>query len=274
MMQKEKFGLTNFQLKIIALAAMTVDHIASFLFLHINDSLYYIMRSIGRVAAPVFLFLVAEGLRHTGDRKKYILRFYIAGAILTGINQLLEDTLAQRLGFFEGFSNTFPMFLYTALYVISIEKLWQARKDRDLKAVCLSILGLAAPFISSFFYPSVQGESRVMEIAFRMFMPTMGEIEYSFLFVLLGTAWYFINNTRRSALLLTGLSVLSGVIYLFGIDVPVFWQVFTGGQWCMILAAPLLLFYNGQRGRSCKYLFYIYYPLHQYLLFILALILA
>ena len=99
MMQKEKFGLTNFQLKIIALAAMTVDHIASFLFLHINDSLYYIMRSIGRVAAPVFLFLVAEGLRHTGDRKKYILRFYIAGAILTGINQLLEDTLAQRLGF-------------------------------------------------------------------------------------------------------------------------------------------------------------------------------
>ena len=45
-------------------------------------------------------------------------------------------------------------------------------------------------------------------------------------------------------------------------------------QWFMILSLPFILLYNDQRGRKMKYFFYVYYPLHVYLLVILARIVA
>lgn len=42
----------------------------------------------------------------------------------------------------------------------------------------------------------------------------------------------------------------------------------------MWLALPLILLYNGQRGRGMKYLFYIYYPAHVYILAIAASLLG
>ena len=45
-------------------------------------------------------------------------------------------------------------------------------------------------------------------------------------------------------------------------------------QWFMIAALPFMLLYNGQRGRSMKYFFYLYYPLHVYALTFLARALA
>ena len=41
-------------------------------------------------------------------------------------------------------------------------------------------------------------------------------------------------------------------------------------QWIMILALPLILLYNHQRGKKCKYVFYIFYPVHIILLWTLA----
>ena len=40
-------------------------------------------------------------------------------------------------------------------------------------------------------------------------------------------------------------------------------------QWFMVLALPLMLRYDGKRGRSFKYFFYIFYPAHTFLLFYL-----
>ena len=42
----------------------------------------------------------------------------------------------------------------------------------------------------------------------------------------------------------------------------------------MWLALPLILSYNGQRGRGMKYLFYVYYPAHVYILAIAASLLG
>ncbi len=56
--------LTAFHLKVIALVIMVIDHTAAALEI-IPMPLNTFLRSIGRIAFPIYAFLVAEGCRHT-----------------------------------------------------------------------------------------------------------------------------------------------------------------------------------------------------------------
>ena len=56
-------------LKVIAMTAMVIDHIA--LYFVSNGWLYESMRGIGRIAFPIFAFLIAEGYRHTHKKWEY-----------------------------------------------------------------------------------------------------------------------------------------------------------------------------------------------------------
>jgi len=62
-------------LKILAVIAMTVDHIA-LVFVRSDTIPYYIMRLFGRLAAPIMAFMLAQGFRHTRSRKRYLLRLF------------------------------------------------------------------------------------------------------------------------------------------------------------------------------------------------------
>ena len=66
---KQRFGLTGNQLKILAMIAMTCDHVGLQLFPQ-----FPILRIIGRLALPIYAYMIAEGCRHTHDRKQYLLR--------------------------------------------------------------------------------------------------------------------------------------------------------------------------------------------------------
>lgn len=52
--------MTGFQLKLLAMLAMTADHIGAVFFPEIP-----LLRWIGRLAMPVLCFFIGEGLRHT-----------------------------------------------------------------------------------------------------------------------------------------------------------------------------------------------------------------
>lgn len=68
--QTKKFsGFTGNQLKLIALLSMTCDHVGLQLF---PDVL--LLRILGRLALPIFAYMIAEGCRYTRNRKKYLLR--------------------------------------------------------------------------------------------------------------------------------------------------------------------------------------------------------
>lgn len=78
---KDNAILTSFQLKIIAILAMTIDHAANIigqvsLFSNMPTSISYIiitlMNSIGRMAFPLFAFMIAEGARKTHGLTQYI----------------------------------------------------------------------------------------------------------------------------------------------------------------------------------------------------------
>ena len=61
---KPAFGLSGSALKVIAMISMVIDHIALYL-MEYGTVLYETMRCIGRIAFPVFAFLIAEGFIHT-----------------------------------------------------------------------------------------------------------------------------------------------------------------------------------------------------------------
>lgn len=63
-------------LKIVAMISMFIDHFGMIFFPYIP-----IFRIIGRIAFPIYAFLVAEGCKYTHDRKKYFLQMFILGTI-------------------------------------------------------------------------------------------------------------------------------------------------------------------------------------------------
>lgn len=67
-----KKNLTNFDLKLIAIITMTIDHIGAIIYNDID-----IFRIIGRISFPLFAFLLVEGFKNSSNRLKYFLRLII-----------------------------------------------------------------------------------------------------------------------------------------------------------------------------------------------------
>jgi hypothetical protein len=96
-------------------------------------------------------------------------------------------------------------------------------------------------------------------LVFRAFLPSPFSVEFTFLFILLAVCWYFMKTKPAK---ITALAVCS----------LLFRSVHSPVQSLMILALPFLLLYNGKKGKAgLKYLFYIYYPAHQILFYLLTL---
>ena len=76
---KKLSGLTGNQLKLFALLAMTCDHIGVQLFPRL-----LILRIIGRLALPIFAYMIAQGCRYTKNKKKYLMTIaaVAVGAVL------------------------------------------------------------------------------------------------------------------------------------------------------------------------------------------------
>ncbi len=86
--------LSGSMLKLIAVISMLIDHAALIFknefeffkttplaFCGIIHSVYYMMRCLGRLAFPIFCFLIVEGVLHTKDVKKYTLRLAVFALI-------------------------------------------------------------------------------------------------------------------------------------------------------------------------------------------------
>ena len=65
----QKWGMTGFTVKVIGLISMVLDHIHE-MFWTAGAPVW--LTEAGRTAAPLFLFLTAQGMEHTSDRKKYL----------------------------------------------------------------------------------------------------------------------------------------------------------------------------------------------------------
>lgn len=65
--------LSGSALKVIAVLSMVIDHLALY-FMESGTPVYEVMRSMGRIAFPVFAFLIAEGYTYSKDRTWYFIK--------------------------------------------------------------------------------------------------------------------------------------------------------------------------------------------------------
>ncbi|MDD2960124.1 MAG: TraX family protein [Lachnospiraceae bacterium] len=93
---RERFGISGSTLKFIAIITMLIDHTGATVVyaltrqpyitanpetLALVRHLYTLMRDIGRIAFPIFCFLLVEGFLHTHDVKKYASRMFLFALI-------------------------------------------------------------------------------------------------------------------------------------------------------------------------------------------------
>ena len=263
-------GLTETGLKWIALGTMVLDHIHYFFGFTGVIPEWFSM--VGRLGAPLFLFCLVEGFTHTHSRKRYFAKVYLISAAMSGLLFFMAygGILVRPDGFYptNGMMTTFVilMVIWQGLDWLGEEKLF-----RGLAAV---ILPLAWPFLASWI--AIQFPSLTNPLGFicYSFLPMWGITGDSSLPVLVMGLVLYLFRKRR------GLQVgaycvyyiLYGVVFmgLMASRLPDFtWvQLFTRYYEIYgILAAPLMLWYNGERGGGHKLLFYAFYPAHVYILY-------
>ena len=128
--------MSAFTLKIIALVTMIIDHVGAVFFPHVLW-----LRCIGRLAMPIYAFLLVQGYRHTRSFSRYALRLS-AFAVLS---EFPYDLLFR--GVWLEFSN--QNVLFTLLCALLVMKaLDQSAKTRNIFLFILSLtLILAAHFL-------------------------------------------------------------------------------------------------------------------------------
>ncbi|WP_281513302.1 TraX family protein [Bacteroides acidifaciens] len=121
--------LSGNALKVIAIISMVVDHFAYYL-MEEGTMLYEVMRCFGRIAFPVFAFLIAEGFRYTRNRMRYFLQLLIF-AIISEIPWYLLN----------GADGTHNVMFTLALGVVALATFEKLKKDGTL--CCCVILLIA-----------------------------------------------------------------------------------------------------------------------------------
>lgn len=243
-MKLKQKQITGSTLKIIAMAAMFLDHIASAVLLRMlvlrgimelatpesyvaffaeNAGLYYpylMLKIIGRIAFPIFCYLLVEGFLHTHDVKKYAGRLFLFALI----SEVPFDLAFSGEAFAWDYQNVYFTLLFgliaiAAMHFAEEQKTWH----KAVKVICyiaaVAVCGGAVLFLHT---------------------------DYDVMGVLVIVAIYLFRRNKM-------LSAAAGCAVLA--DIPAFFSLL-----------PIYL-YNGERGKNIKWLFYAFYPVHILLLY-------
>lgn len=267
-------SLSGFQLKYIALITMVFDHIHYFFDYTGKIPIWFTM--IGRLAAPLFLFTVIEGFIHTRNRKKYFLKIYVL-AILMGLIQFGFYNFLHPLVRPDGFFPKNMMLSSFAILLVALQGIAWIQEKKYLKGIPSLLFPLMLPWLMLLLYLSGQDKpifTLFINLLNYTVLPTHTSISDGGTWLLLtGIAMYLCHkNLMKEVLAFVTVSlvwVLMGIV----LSRPSFQDLmFRYIEWMEIFAAPLMLCYNGQRGKGSKYLFYVFYPTHIYLLYALSVL--
>lgn len=234
--------MTRNTLKIIACVSMLVDHIGYILMPEVA-----FLRYVGRLAMPIFAFFIGEGCLYTRDRKKYFTRIFTLGVVcqLFYIGEYLFTKSSNPFYLNILFTFSASVLLCSAL-IASVEEREQGRKGKSGY-----ILGA---LLVLFFVLCKLREENIIPL----------EFDYGFGGIIL-PVFAAVSKDRKKKLIGFTLG-LALVILLKNYRDPM-WTV------CALLSIVPLCFYNGKAGRkNLQKAFYLFYPLHLGVLYLISII--
>lgn len=226
----EKKIVDHKTLQWLAFLFMTVDHISMMLLPEIE-----VFREIGRLAFPIFCFLLTEGFVHTHDRGKYYLRLLGAGVISE-----IPYNIAVTGNVFDASKQNVMFELLFGFIALSVFEVFSIKLNSDKDKVLKNILIWV----------------------FTVVIGVIAEIcncDYGLYGVLLIMIFYFFRKEEeidRFLIYLIGMFVIT-IVFFFGKN-----QIF-----CILSLIPIY-FYNSKPKKKIgslsgyKYLNYFYYPVH------------
>ena len=262
--------MNGFQLKLIALFLMTLDHFysAASTFSHAP----ILLTQLGRLSAPLFIFLTAQGMQHTRSKGKYMGRLYFS-ALAMEVGNILINQWFPLPGNAIVVNNIFATLFVSTLLIFTIEawiKGFKLGKRHQLRWAVLGTTYLVAS--TAFFLTTMTSMNQILLKISLIAFPNPLAVEGSIIWVLLGVGFYFVtakkfDGTKKKIWTLPVFYTLycAAVFYLTtGMIFTTDNLFLINFQWLMIGSLPLLMLYNGQKGKGWKWFFYVYYPLHIY----------
>lgn len=223
-------GLSAFQLKVIAIVAMLIDHIA-WAFVPLDTFLGQAMHFVGRTTAPTMCFFIAQGYKHTRSLPRYVRRLAVFA--------LISQIPFSYYNF--GTPGIFPLnVIYTLTLGLLAIHSWETISDdnrRWMVVILLTLLSIPADW-------SMFGVA--MCLIFHIF-----EEDHMRLNIAMGTMIIVLMGGQLAAEMSLGLSFEKALANSW----------YHGG---LLLGFMLPRLYNGERGGGAwtKWLFYGFYPLH------------
>ena len=253
--ETRRFEITSFALHMLAMLFMLCDHMWGTLFLS-QDYLTW----IGRIAFPLFAFMLAEGFVRTRDRKKYARRLLIFALISElPFNLMLSGSLIYPLH---------QNVMFTFLLALAAMSLCEKIKNRFVSlfpriALCaLTALGFHLAGFVTFVDYYGSGILTVLVFYFTRTAETDTKSRKYLAAAVQLFALYFINCDLMGGLVIP-LTIGSS-------------EVLIPQQGFALLALPLIWLYRGKQGpynKGIRILYYAFYPAHILILSLLMILL-
>jgi hypothetical protein len=240
-----RWGLSASTLKIIACIFMVIDHLGAYLFEDLR-----ILRILGRLSFPIFAYFIAEGCRYTRRKlKRFLLVF--------GLGILCETVFFLYSGEIDG--GILMTFSLSILLIYQLQAIKKALAHRKWGELVLWGLLMAASLVGVWNLMTIirvdYGFWGVL-IPVLTALPDYKEGEAPRLFR------YLSNRPTKLALCALGMLLLC---ISRGLTTNI-------QSYCLFALIPLAL-YNGAPGvKGMKYGFYIFYPLHLVVIFLVEIL--
>lgn len=230
--------LNSNHLKLIAITAMTIDHVTWLLFPGFQTAWYVVLlHIIGRLTAPIMWFFIVEGYNHTHNIKKYITRLFIFAIV-----SHFAYAIAFGISFIPNSIFNATSVLWSLAWSVVLLMILDNNKINKYLKILLFILIFLITFPSDW--------SCIAVFAIVFMNKYKDNFKKKMLYMMIGTLMY-------------------SIVYFIFID-----KVYGILQLFTCLTIPILYLYNGERGKlNLKYLFYIYYPLHLFIIGIMRILL-
>lgn len=245
-MQKRKILNAN-QLKLIAIIAMTVDHIAWAMFDGYPTALLpLVMHIIGRLTCPIMCYFIAEGYHYTRNINKYTLRLFIFALISHFAYIFASNDFVDFRSFIPFYYGSFlnqTSVMWSLAWGLVMLRIADSKRIKLINKVLLVIL--------------------ICIIT----LPSDWSCIAALCIMAIGTNR---DDFRKQMFWMIFYVALYSLVYFFAID-----KVYGVLQMGVVFSIPVIAMYNGSRGKNpkfnkfMKWFFYIFYPAH---LFIIGLI--